>query len=148
MFENTDNVKYKMPFILQKLDLEIQGHQPIIEKVQGRGEKLIEDRHVNAKAIKDKLSELQVSWDDLLNKAKVRKKNLDLSVQIQRVSDLDLTLSVDLTVLPGILFCLSSELLLFAWFVSGKWVLHYHDLCFTLSTLNMYWSCEFYCLLL
>ncbi|XP_052769142.1 spectrin beta chain, non-erythrocytic 2-like isoform X1 [Mya arenaria] len=68
----------------QKLDLEIQGHQPIIDKVQGRGDKLMEERHVNAKQIKDKLQELQVSWDDLLNKAKVRKKNLDLSVQIQR----------------------------------------------------------------
>lgn len=41
---------------------------------------------MNAKQIKDKLQELQVSWDDLVNKAKVRKKNLDLSVQIQRVS--------------------------------------------------------------
>ena len=71
--------------LFQKLDLEIQGHQPIIEKVQGRGDKLIEERHVNAKQIKDKLQELQVSWDDLLNKAKTRKKNLDLSVQIQRV---------------------------------------------------------------
>ena len=40
---------------------------------------------MNAKQIKDKLQELQVSWDDLLNKAKTRKKNLDLSVQIQRV---------------------------------------------------------------
>ncbi|XP_053397817.1 spectrin alpha chain, non-erythrocytic 1-like isoform X2 [Mercenaria mercenaria] len=68
----------------QKLDLEIQGHLPIIEKVQGRGDKLIEERHINAKPIKDKLQELQVSWDDLLNKAKIRKKNLDLSVQIQR----------------------------------------------------------------
>ncbi|KAL4238363.1 Spectrin beta chain [Mactra antiquata] len=68
----------------QKFDLELQGHLPIIEKVQGRGDKLIEERHVNAKAIKDKLQELQVSWDDLLNKAKIRKKNLDLSVQIQR----------------------------------------------------------------
>lgn len=69
----------------QKLDLEIQGHLPIIEKVQGRGDKLIEERHINAKQIKDKLQELQVSWDDLLNKSKIRKKNLDLSVQIQRV---------------------------------------------------------------
>ncbi|XP_052269284.1 spectrin beta chain, non-erythrocytic 1-like isoform X3 [Dreissena polymorpha] len=68
----------------QKLDLEIQGHLPIIGKVQSRGDKLIEERHVNAKQIKDKLQELQVSWDDLVNKAKVRKKNLDLSVQIQR----------------------------------------------------------------
>ena len=41
---------------------------------------------MNAKQIKDKLQELQVSWDDLLNKSKIRKKNLDLSVQIQRVS--------------------------------------------------------------
>ena len=71
---------------LQKLDLEVQAHLPIIEKVQGRGDKLIEERHVNAKPIKDKLQELQVSWDDLLNKCKTRKKNLELSVQIQRVS--------------------------------------------------------------
>ena len=71
--------------MFQKLDLEIQGHLPIVEKVQGRGDKLIEERHINAKSIKDKLQELQVSWDDLLNKAKIRKKNLDLSVQIQRV---------------------------------------------------------------
>ncbi|KAJ8309236.1 hypothetical protein KUTeg_014110 [Tegillarca granosa] len=68
----------------QKLELEIQGHQPIVEKVGNRGEKLIDEKHVNSKAIKDKCQELQLSWDDLLNKSKIRKKNLDLSVQIQK----------------------------------------------------------------
>ncbi|XP_033735465.1 spectrin beta chain, non-erythrocytic 5-like isoform X2 [Pecten maximus] len=68
----------------QKLDLEILGHHPIIEKVLGTGEKLIEERHSSAKQIKDKCQELQLSWDDLANKSKIRKKNLDLSVQIQR----------------------------------------------------------------
>ncbi|XP_069119024.1 LOW QUALITY PROTEIN: spectrin beta chain-like [Argopecten irradians] len=68
----------------QKLDLEIVGHHPIIEKVLGTGEKLIEERHSSAKQIKDKCQELQLSWDDLTNKSKIRKKNLDLSVQIQR----------------------------------------------------------------
>lgn len=71
--------------VLQKLDLEIHGHQPIVEKVVSTGEKLIDQKHYNSKQIKDKCQELQVSWDDLLNKSKIRKKNLDLSVQIQKV---------------------------------------------------------------
>ena len=56
-----------------------------MEKVIGTGEKLIDERHFNSKPIKDKCQELQLSWDDLLNKSKVRKKNLDISVQVQRV---------------------------------------------------------------
>ncbi|XP_048733527.1 spectrin alpha chain, non-erythrocytic 1-like isoform X2 [Ostrea edulis] len=68
----------------QKLDLEIHGHQPIVERVLATGDKLIDQKHYNGKQIKDKCQELQVSWDDLLNKSKIRKKNLDLSVQIQK----------------------------------------------------------------
>ncbi|XP_061172689.1 spectrin beta chain, non-erythrocytic 5-like [Saccostrea echinata] len=68
----------------QKLDLEINGHHPIVERVLATGEKLIDQKHYNGKQIKDKCQELQVSWDDLLNKSKIRKKNLDLSVQIQK----------------------------------------------------------------
>nr|XP_022333961.1 spectrin alpha chain, non-erythrocytic 1-like isoform X4 [Crassostrea virginica] len=68
----------------QKLDLEIHGHQPIVEKVLTTGEKLMDQKHYNGKQIKDKCQELQVSWEDLLNKSKIRKKNLDLSVQIQK----------------------------------------------------------------
>ncbi|KAL5008187.1 hypothetical protein ScPMuIL_013768 [Solemya velum] len=68
----------------QKLELEIQGHHPIKEKVLATGDRLIDERHSAAKQIKDKCQELQVSWDDLCNKAKIRKKNLDLSVQIQK----------------------------------------------------------------
>lgn len=56
-----------------------------MEKVVSTGEKLIDQKHYNSKQIKDKCQELQVSWDDLLNKSKIRKKNLDLSVQIQKV---------------------------------------------------------------
>ena len=56
-----------------------------MEKVLTTGEKLMDQKHYNGKQIKDKCQELQVSWEDLLNKSKIRKKNLDLSVQIQKV---------------------------------------------------------------
>ncbi|XP_055956724.1 spectrin beta chain, non-erythrocytic 2 isoform X1 [Patella vulgata] len=68
----------------QDLDREIQGHQPNIERVLATGEKLLEDKHVDSKKIKDKSQELQLSWDDLLKKSKLRKKNLDISVQQQK----------------------------------------------------------------
>ncbi|KAK3092932.1 hypothetical protein FSP39_009051 [Pinctada imbricata] len=68
----------------QKLQIEMSGHQPIVEKVVGTGEKLMDQKHFNSKQIKDKCQELQLSWDDLLSKSKVRKKNLDISVQVQR----------------------------------------------------------------
>ena len=64
----------------------VQGHQPNIEKVLTRGDGLINDKHFASKAIKDKCQELQLSWDDLLKKVKLRKKNLDISLQTQKVT--------------------------------------------------------------
>ncbi|XP_071162084.1 spectrin beta chain-like isoform X8 [Mytilus edulis] len=69
----------------QKLELEISGHSPSCEKVLQTGNQLIDQKHFNSKAIKDKCQELQLSWDDLLSKSKIRKKNLDMSVQVQKV---------------------------------------------------------------
>ncbi|PVD25646.1 hypothetical protein C0Q70_13305 [Pomacea canaliculata] len=68
----------------QDLDREIQGHQPNIERVLVTGERLLNDKHSNSKAIKDKCQELQLSWDDLLKKSKNRKKNMDISLQTQK----------------------------------------------------------------
>ena len=73
----------------QDLDREIQGHQPTIERVLGTGERLLNEKHFNSKGIKDKCQELQISWDDLLKKSKNRKKNLDISLQTQKVRMLD-----------------------------------------------------------
>ncbi|XP_076441755.1 spectrin beta chain, non-erythrocytic 5-like [Babylonia areolata] len=68
----------------QDLDREIQGHQPTLERVLATGERLLNDKHHNSKAVKDKCQELQISWDDLLKKSKNRKKNLDISLQTQK----------------------------------------------------------------
>ncbi|XP_029641431.1 spectrin beta chain, non-erythrocytic 1 isoform X3 [Octopus sinensis] len=68
----------------QKLGVEIQGHQPLIDKVLSTGAKLIQEQHFASKSIKDKCQDLQLSWDDLLRKYKIRKKNLDLSLQTQK----------------------------------------------------------------
>lgn len=70
---------------LKDLDREIQGHQVAIDKVTTEGDRLIAAHHNNAKSIRDKNQELQLSWDDLLKKSKSRKKNLDISLQTQRV---------------------------------------------------------------
>ncbi|CAL1542371.1 unnamed protein product [Lymnaea stagnalis] len=68
----------------QDLDREIQGHQGAIDKVTAEGDRLVAAHHNNAKAIRDKNQELQLSWDDLIKKSKNRKKNLDISLQTQR----------------------------------------------------------------
>ncbi|XP_059148013.1 spectrin beta chain, non-erythrocytic 2-like isoform X3 [Physella acuta] len=68
----------------QDLDREILGHQVAIDKVTTEGDRLIAAHHNNAKSIRDKNQELQLSWDDLLKKSKSRKKNLDISLQTQR----------------------------------------------------------------
>ncbi|XP_041352702.1 spectrin beta chain, non-erythrocytic 5-like isoform X2 [Gigantopelta aegis] len=68
----------------QDHDRVVQGHQPNIEKVLATGDGLINEKHVASKTIKDKCQELQLSWDDLLKKVKLRKKNLDISLQTQK----------------------------------------------------------------
>lgn len=68
----------------QKLEVEIQGHQPMIDKVLSHGNELVKGDHFASKSIKDKCQDLQLSWDDLLSKSKTRKKNLDLSLQAQK----------------------------------------------------------------
>ena len=72
-------------YLFQKLELIISGHGPFMEKVLHTGNQLIDQKHFNSKAIKDKSQELQLSWEDLLSKSKIRKKNLDMSVQVQKV---------------------------------------------------------------
>lgn len=72
-------------FYQQDLDREIQGHEPSIQKVVATGERLMNEKNSNSKPIRDKCQELQLSWDDLLKKSKNRKKNLDISLQTQKV---------------------------------------------------------------
>lgn len=67
------------------MDREIQGHQGAIDKVTNEADRLVAAHHINSKNIRDKSQELQVSWDDLLKKSKNRKKNLDITLQTQRV---------------------------------------------------------------
>ena len=71
------------------MDREIVGHQGAIDKVVAEGDRLVGSHHFNSKAVRDKNQELQVSWDDLLKKSKTRKKNLDISLQTQKVSPED-----------------------------------------------------------
>ena len=73
------------PPFSQDLEREIQGHQSAIDRVTTEGDRLVSAHHASAKAIRDKNQELQLAWDDLLKKSKNRKKNLDISLQTQKV---------------------------------------------------------------
>lgn len=70
----------------QKFNGELQGHQPVIDKVLSTSDKLISEKHFASKSIKDKGQQLQVAWDDLSDKSKRRKKQLDMSLQAQKVN--------------------------------------------------------------
>ena len=77
----------------QKYELEVHGHQPIIEKVVTNGEQLTRSRHFASEDIKDKCEELKEAWAELLEHSQHRKTKLDFSLQKQAVSPCDMGFS-------------------------------------------------------
>ncbi|XP_071037774.1 spectrin beta chain [Parasteatoda tepidariorum] len=67
----------------QKLEREITGHQPMIDKTLSSGQSLMDLKHYAADSIKSKCVELQDSWKTLLESASERKKKLELSLKSQ-----------------------------------------------------------------
>lgn len=71
----------------KKLDVELQGHQPMIDRVLAGGNALVKARHFATPAIQDKAAELSSTWSELLKQSADRKRNLDVSVEKQKVKD-------------------------------------------------------------
>ncbi|GFT80923.1 spectrin beta chain, non-erythrocytic 5 [Nephila pilipes] len=67
----------------QKLEREINGHQPMIEKTLAAGQQLIDKKHYASDSVKSKCQELKDCWKELLDCAAERKKKLELSLKSQ-----------------------------------------------------------------
>ncbi|GIY06493.1 hypothetical protein CDAR_514752 [Caerostris darwini] len=67
----------------QKLEREILGHQPMIEKTLAAGQQLVDLKHYASDSVKSKCQELKDSWKELLDCAAERKKKLELSLKAQ-----------------------------------------------------------------
>ncbi|XP_076313686.1 LOW QUALITY PROTEIN: spectrin beta chain, non-erythrocytic 5-like [Tachypleus tridentatus] len=68
----------------EKLEQEIGGHQPVIEKTLNIGQALINQKHFASPSIKSKSKELQDSWKELLSLAAKRKEILEMSLKTQQ----------------------------------------------------------------
>ncbi|XP_048512555.1 spectrin beta chain, non-erythrocytic 1 isoform X2 [Athalia rosae] len=67
----------------KKLEAEIAGHQPMIDKTLASGASLIEQIHPERKKIQELCEELEVAWKDLQGNAEIRSRALDLSLKAQ-----------------------------------------------------------------
>ena len=76
-----------MNFRPQKLDIELQGHQPVIERVLNTGNGLIAAGHFAAPDIRHKMDELSKDWDDLMTQSASRRTHLDASLAKHKVKD-------------------------------------------------------------
>ncbi|VEN48181.1 unnamed protein product [Callosobruchus maculatus] len=68
----------------KKLEAEIAGHQPVIDKTLETGQALIDNMHPERKQIRNLCSTLRSSWDDLKDKAAQRANKLDVSLKAQQ----------------------------------------------------------------
>lgn len=68
----------------KKLQTEIDGHQPMINKALNTGNTLVELNHPEKKRVLDLCQSLEHAWSDLQDKANERAKKLDLSLKAQQ----------------------------------------------------------------
>ncbi|XP_073969406.1 spectrin beta chain, non-erythrocytic 5 kst isoform X2 [Rhodnius prolixus] len=68
----------------KKLEAEIEGHQPMIDKTLASGKALIHQSHPETKQVASLCTGLQDAWDDLKNKAQDRARKLELSLKGQQ----------------------------------------------------------------
>ncbi|XP_075227745.1 spectrin beta chain, non-erythrocytic 5 kst isoform X2 [Lycorma delicatula] len=68
----------------KKLEAEIIGHQPMIDKTLASGEALIHQNHPETKQVASLCTGLQDAWQDLQDKAAARSRKLDLSLKAQQ----------------------------------------------------------------
>jgi len=64
----------------KKLEVELNGHQPMIDKVEASGRGLVKAKHFASQPITEKCEELSGAWRSLLDEAGKRKRNLDASL--------------------------------------------------------------------
>eukprot|EP00057_Strongylocentrotus_purpuratus_P021175 XP_011675649.1 PREDICTED: spectrin beta chain, non-erythrocytic 1 [Strongylocentrotus purpuratus] len=68
----------------QKLEAEISGHQPVIDKDLSTGQHLIDSGHFALHEVQERCQDLSLSWDQLLDQALARKKQLDMAFEAQK----------------------------------------------------------------
>ena len=68
--------------------MELQGHQPILEKVVQQGERLANAGHFARPNIKKRCADLNDAWHTLLENSMIRRRKLDLALQKQQVDRL------------------------------------------------------------
>ncbi|PSN40703.1 hypothetical protein C0J52_13751 [Blattella germanica] len=68
----------------RKLEAEITGHQPMIDRTLASGHALVQQQHPETKQIEKLCADLQESWQDLQDKAQERSRKLDLSLKAQQ----------------------------------------------------------------
>ncbi|KAK6641322.1 hypothetical protein RUM44_013031 [Polyplax serrata] len=67
----------------KKLEAEIEGHQPMIDKTLVNGQQLLEQNHLKSPEIETLCKKLRDEWQDLQNCANQREKKLELSLKAQ-----------------------------------------------------------------
>jgi len=67
------------------LDIELAGHQPVVERVLNTGASLVADKHFASPDIKQKMDELSNDWDELMKHSANRRNQLDSSLAKQKV---------------------------------------------------------------
>ncbi|XP_060065678.1 spectrin alpha chain-like isoform X1 [Ylistrum balloti] len=70
----------------KRLDAELATHEPAIQAVQDTGAKLIEESDINTADIKERLKQLQDSWEELKSMAANRGQKLEESYAFQQFS--------------------------------------------------------------
>ncbi|XP_055551148.1 spectrin beta chain, non-erythrocytic 1 isoform X2 [Wyeomyia smithii] len=68
----------------KKLEAEIEGHQPMINKTLTSAENLINQNHPEKVKVKELCNNLEHAWHDLQDKATERSKKLELSLKAQQ----------------------------------------------------------------
>ncbi|XP_058446279.1 spectrin beta chain, non-erythrocytic 5 isoform X3 [Malaya genurostris] len=68
----------------KKLEAEIEGHQPMINKTLNSAESLISQKHPETAKVKELCNTLDHAWTDLQGKATERSKKLELSLKAQQ----------------------------------------------------------------
>ncbi|XP_066999614.1 spectrin beta chain, non-erythrocytic 5 isoform X3 [Anabrus simplex] len=67
----------------RKLEEEIAGHQPMIDRTLTSGDVLVKQGHPERKQIENMCQGLEDAWQDLQDKARERSRKLDLSLKAQ-----------------------------------------------------------------
>ncbi|CAD5229846.1 unnamed protein product [Bursaphelenchus xylophilus] len=62
-----------------QLDAEVSAHKPIVEATLEKGDELISQKHMSSNLIKEKCSQLDAAWRQLMNGVKNRRKLLEWS---------------------------------------------------------------------